>query len=265
MAGTSGEIRVSGKTLDQALQEAARQLNVAPGQISHRIISQTRGGFLAFFGRKVEIMASKKQRSDEGASSRPRKARAREDALEARAETNTEVSVPAVDAPPLEPHELDALVEDLRTFCKGITTRMYGADVEVSAQLADDRLILNVESDDLAVQLAKNMKISESLEHVLRKKPRHLKRELPFRIFVDVNGVRRQREEELVEMAKDLSAKVNENKRPIVLNYKSSYDRKIIHMALDKDDRVYTKSIGSGANRKLMILPFKGGEDNADQ
>ncbi len=31
-------------------------------------------------------------------------------------------------------------------------------------------------------------------------------------------------------------------------------------MALDADDRVYTKSIGSGPNRKLMILPVKGEE-----
>lgn len=62
-----------------------------------------------------------------------------------------------------------------------------------------------------------------------------------------------------MQMAHDLSAKVHENKRPIVLNYKSSYDRKIIHMALDKDERVYTKSIGSGPNRKLMILPSRGG------
>ncbi len=28
-------------------------------------------------------------------------------------------------------------------------------------------------------------------------------------------------------------------------------------MALDKDERVYTKSIGTGANRKLMILRSK--------
>jgi hypothetical protein len=28
-------------------------------------------------------------------------------------------------------------------------------------------------------------------------------------------------------------------------------------MALDKDDRVYTKSIGTGPNRKLMILPIR--------
>ena len=58
-------------------------------------------------------------------------------------------------------------------------------------------------------------------------------------------------------------------KKPAILDYKSSYDRKIIHMALDQDDRVYTKSIGSGPNRKLMILPAKNqngaAEVSADQ
>lgn len=102
--------------------------------------------------------------------------------------------------------------------------------------------------------MAKNVKIAESLEHILRKIPK-IKRELPFRVFVDVNEIRQSRETELVEMAQDLSEKVHDKKRPIVLNYKNSYDRKIIHMALDKDDRVYTKSIGEGSDRKLMILP----------
>ena len=58
-------------------------------------------------------------------------------------------------------------------------------------------------------------------------------------------------------MAQELSGQVYKNKRSITLKDKSSYDRKIIHMALDKDDLVYTKSIGSGSNRKLMILPSK--------
>ena len=58
-------------------------------------------------------------------------------------------------------------------------------------------------------------------------------------------------------MAKNLSEEVCRNQRPVVLNYKSAYDRKIIHMALDEDERVYTKSIGTGSHRKLMILPVR--------
>ena len=56
-------------------------------------------------------------------------------------------------------------------------------------------------------------------------------------------------------MAQELSTKVYKNKRSITLKDKSSYDRKIIHMALDADKRVYTKSVGVGFRRRLMIIP----------
>jgi spoIIIJ-associated protein len=158
---------------------------------------------------------------------------------------------------PLAPEQVDALVNELKDFCAGICGAIAGEPVTVTGAVEDGRLVLNVESEYVAQQIAKNSKLAEAMEHILRKKPRHLRQELPFRIFVDVGGLRKKRESDLVQMAHDLSAKVHENKRPIVLNYKSSYDRKIIHMALDKDERVYTKSIGSGPNRKLMILPSR--------
>lgn len=160
--------------------------------------------------------------------------------------------------------KIDALIEELRDFCGGIIQRISGEDPKITTRVDEGRLILTSDNDFLGQQITKNSKLAEAMEHILRKKPRHLKQELPFRIFLDVGDMRRKREEELVQMARDLSVKVHENKRPIVLNYKSSYDRKIIHMALDKDDRVYTKSIGSGPNRKLMILPNKYNQKDAE-
>lgn len=233
MQKSSKEVRVTAKTIELAVEEAATRLGVDINRVDYRVVSQTGGGFFSFLGKKVEIVAvlgggSTKMSSDTD-----------DDRLE------------------LSDSEVAELKEDLRQFCSGICRFMTQGDVDVKADIDDGRLILDINDEFLAEQIVKNSKLAESLEHILRKKPRHLKRELPFRIFVDVNGVRLHREKELIEMAHDLSEKVHENKRPIVLNYKSSYDRKIIHMALDKDDRVYTKSIGSGPNRKLMILPMK--------
>ena len=162
------------------------------------------------------------------------------------------------------PQEIESIQADIRRFCQDICQRMVGENVEVTDTLADNRLILDLDHEYFTGQMTKGSKLAEALEHILRKKPHHLEQELPFRIFVDVRGSRMQRENELIQMAKDLSFKVADSQRPIVLNYKSPYDRKIIHMALDKDERVYTKSIGSGSNRKLMILPVKG-DKNADR
>lgn len=234
MQNKASEIKVTAKNLDLALSQAASLLQIDQAQVDYRVLSQGGGGLFSFLSKKIEIAAWRKE----------------VDFDELLTEDVGEVEE-------LSAAEIEALETDLREFCQEICSAISGHEVEVRSELSQGRLVLDCDDEYLAAQVTKNSKLAEALEHILRKKPRHIKRELPFRIFVDVRGVRRQRETDLVELARDLSEKVHENKRPIVLNYKSSYDRKIIHMALDKDERVYTKSIGTGPNRKLMILPVR--------
>lgn len=263
-SSSADKINVQAKTLEQALIKACGLLGVSQEGLAYKVLKEdTSKGFMSFFkSSSIEIEAwstnsrnNGSQRSSASRSSTPRSPRSHAPTQERTPRySNDEDEVPAE---PLSVEKTLELVEELRSFCEGICALVTGETVAVTANNTDGRLILNIEDEYIAGQISKNSKLAEAMEHILRKKPRHLRQELPFRIFVDVSGVRRKREEELINMAQDLSSKVHENKRPIVLNYKSSYDRKIIHMALDKDDRVYTKSIGSGPNRKLMILPVK--------
>jgi len=256
------KIKIQAKTIEKALHEAASQLGTDVDALEYKIISQTDGGFLSFLGSKrVEIEAWSKP----GVSSQRKSAPKKMESEDCCAHDHDSHDEDSISAEPLSAEETKSLVEDLRAFCAGICERMAQQPVTVHADINDGRLVLNIEDEFIANQIGKNSKIAESLEHLLRKKPRYLKRELPFRIFIDVNGVRMKRERELIDMAKDLSLKVHENQKPVVLNYKSSYDRKIIHMALDRDERVYTKSIGSGTNRKLMILPIKNEQESASR
>ena len=278
MAETNTEKRIVAKTLEAALKAAARELNTAEENISYRLVSQSAGGLFSFLGRKIEIAAWKKEaKGDSNGNSvkktdvvrpivKPRDIKVSahgtilpksESRASFRNETDDDEFEGQSEQPELSAAEVAALVADLTKFCKDIVGFMGVDESLVTSELKDSRLVIDVNDDFLAQQIGKNSKLAESLEHVLRKKPRHLKRELPFRIFVDAKGVRRNREDDLISLAQDLSRKVAENKRPIVLPYKSSYDRKIIHMALDKDETVYTKSIGTGPNRKLMICPMK--------
>jgi len=237
-------ITVQAKSIDLALKNAAQTLNTDKENLEYELISKTDAGFLSFLGgRKVELKVwSKKTKSTR--SRKPNQ------------QSRTAAHTPNLE--PLSASETNDLVEDIRQFCEGICKFLTSSEsVKVSTVVEDGRLKLNIHDDEIATTISKNARLAESMEHLLRKKPRYLKRELPFRIFVDANNIRSTREQELVEMAHDLSSQVSENQKPIVLNYKSSYDRKIIHMTLDQDDKVYTKSIGTGTNRKLMILPAK--------
>lgn len=249
MQSNGKTIKITAKTLKKAMLEASVALSAPEENIEYRLISQTKGGLFSFIGRKVEIEAWDNRSPS---SSKPKKFR-----MNPSANANFD-NVKPITKPSFSNDEIEEIKQDIKEYCAGICKYLVDSDVPEIETIEDgSRFILNILDEELGVQLTKNLKIAESIEHILRKKPKHIKSELPFRIFVDVNGIRQQREGDLIEMAQDLSEKVHGNKRPIVLNYKSSYDRKIIHMALDKDDRVYTKSIGVGNSRKLMILPVK--------
>lgn len=277
MPSSEVSVKITAKTLKKALAEAALKLGVAQDELDHKLISKTDGGFFSFIGRRVEIEAwplSAVAEDEEAFEERPRRKasggrrRSRRSA-DSRPASSRPTRAPrhkerapyprAVrDETPLTPEQIKAIKDEIRTACDDICQYLIGGETyELATREENGRFTIDIYDDSLGKQVAKNAKIAESLEHILRKIPK-IKRELPFRIFVDVNEIRQSRENELMEMAQDLSAQVHDNKRPIVLNYKNSYDRKIIHMALDQDDRVYTKSIGEGANRKLMILPSQG-------
>lgn len=262
-SSSSGAVTIEAKSLELALVKAAGALGVTQDEVAYEVMREdTSKGFFAFFKNPVvEIKAWVKSRAPGKETRSPRTEsrpqRPAKPIKHRRRDEDDEDYDEGIAREPLAADKVEALTEELRSFCEGIASSIAGEPVKVEAKVDEGRLVLNIENDYVAQQIARNSKLAEALEHILRKKPRHLRQELPFRIFVDVGNMRKKREEELVQMAFDLSAKVHENKRPIVLNYKSSYDRKIIHMALDKDERVYTKSIGSGPNRKLMILPTK--------
>jgi len=76
-----------------------------------------------------------------------------------------------------------------------------------------------------------------------------------LRVNVDVNGYRRRREQQLINMARRLAEKVAANGRPITLEPMPANERRIVHMALRDQPGVLTESFGEGVSRKVQIKP----------
>jgi spoIIIJ-associated protein len=288
-------IRIEAKSVEQAITLACVKLNVAKEALDYKVLKEPKAGLVSFFmGAKAEIEAwprtnsgrgGRQDRGDrKGAHSGQRDA-----ARAAEGETNRdggrghnrgarddrrhqakgggrdrprrEERTPREERAPAEPlsPEVQAQLEkDICQFCKEICERVVGESVAVSYAMTDGKLKLEIDNAAVAEIIQTNTKFVESLEHILRKRPRHLKQELPFRIFIDSQGSRKGREEELARMAKEKAEEVVATGQKCVLDFKSAADRKIIHMALENDSRIYTKSIGNGPSRKLMILLSRG-------
>ncbi len=79
------------------------------------------------------------------------------------------------------------------------------------------------------------------------------------KILLDVGSFREKRVESLTQMAKRLANKVAKTGRFIKLDPMNPSDRRIIHTALQDDNRVTTLSKGSEPHRQVIIFP-KGDE-----
>ncbi len=74
------------------------------------------------------------------------------------------------------------------------------------------------------------------------------------RVTVDIEGYRAKREETLRALARRMAAKALRNKRSVMLEPMSAYERRIIHSEVQSIEGVSTNSIGSDNNRKIVIF-----------
>jgi len=76
---------------------------------------------------------------------------------------------------------------------------------------------------------------------------------------VDSEEYRKRREASLLDMAEKIRKKVKETQKPLSLSNMNAHDRRIIHLALQEDDSLMTRSRGEGEYRKVIVMPAKKG------
>ncbi len=83
------------------------------------------------------------------------------------------------------------------------------------------------------------------------------------RIILDTEGYRGKRADKLKILAKNLEAKAVRTGRAVKLEPMNSFERRIIHSALQDSEHVTTVSEGSSPNRYVMIVPKKPAKEES--
>ena len=73
------------------------------------------------------------------------------------------------------------------------------------------------------------------------------------RVTIDIEGYRAKREDTLRALARRMAQKALRNKRSVMLEPMTAYERRIIHSEIQNIEGVSTNSIGSDNNRKIVI------------
>jgi spoIIIJ-associated protein len=76
-----------------------------------------------------------------------------------------------------------------------------------------------------------------------------------YDLVVDADGYRMRRRRSLENMAQKNADKAVQSGLTVRLRSMPAYERRLIHIILREDDRVQTRSVGSGRDRAITIIP----------
>lgn len=127
-----------------------------------------------------------------------------------------------------------------------------GLSLTVGTEWNEEGCVLNLDGEDEHFALAENGELLDALEVLLfQVYGRKLERE--HRFVVDAGGFRRTRKAELHAMARFAADQVRKNGRPFTFGVLNSTERRIIHMSLQKEEDLFTESVGDGRERRLQV------------
>ncbi|MDO9514582.1 MAG: RNA-binding cell elongation regulator Jag/EloR [Syntrophales bacterium] len=226
---------IAGKTIDDAIQKACDAFNVPREKLDVEILSEGSTGFLGILGVK------------------PARIKARILSIDISMYTESEEKT----APDSSHDEETAL--EAKAFVEGVLSRI-GFDFPVAVKPnGEDYIALNIQGDGGGLLIGRGGQTLDAIQYltnkVLNKNGNGGKR-----IVLDTENYREKRGENLTALAEKLGEKAKRTKKPVTVNPMNAHDRRLIHMALQDDKELTTRSRGEGTFRKIIIIPKKSGK-----
>ncbi len=134
------------------------------------------------------------------------------------------------------------LLDQLGISAELTVTETDGA-VGVVIETADAGILIGYHGETLnALALVLSLLVSQELGEFTR-------------VNVDVGDYRKQREEKLQELAKNIKEQVLRQKQEVPIPNLTAGERRIIHLFFQDDQEVVSESQGEGETRQLIIKP----------
>lgn len=145
-------------------------------------------------------------------------------------------------------------VEEAILALEGIVDRM-GLDAYADRRPGEDGDILELLGPD-AEKLADGTTL-DALQHLVNRMARKASsfEDEGLPVAIDAGGWRDRRSEELQDLAVDLADEARETGRPVTAEALSPYERRLVHLALQDEEGISTRSVGEGRDRRLRVYP----------
>ncbi|MEN8200395.1 MAG: Jag N-terminal domain-containing protein [Thermodesulfobacteriota bacterium] len=281
---SSGKKDFYGKEVTDAIRKACDTLQVPQEELDIEVVETGTTGIFGLIRKKAQIRAMVKALDLESSEEKPkkgdtkkaekapaRKTKARAKKVEEAAnavseeteekESREEVKAakkekpapPARVSEPPSPESMEVVRHELSELL-----RYMGFPSEVTVELDKNTVRCQVSDDHEEALTGQDGKIVDSLQYILRKLVAR-KVEEKVRLSIDIGQFREKRKVELIERAKELAALVKEDGKTQAIPPLNPSERRIVHVALQEDKEIRSRSVGGGLFKKVLIYkPGKG-------
>jgi len=247
------EKQYCGSDVSKAIANACKDLNATQEQLNIEVVAVGSAGFMGFFGKKeacIKVSPKKKGRKaaeanqKKGRGEHPRKGQSRRDATGRGPE-----KVPAEISP--------AHLSDVKTDLEKILELMgFPATVVVSNEA--NKIQARIEGDFDEAIIGPEGQTLDSIQYLMRK---IISRRIEGKVLfsLDAGDYRNERRHELEEKALKFAEEVKESGRTKSIPALNPAERRIVHMTLQNDRSIRSRSVGDGHFKKILIyLPTQG-------
>jgi len=211
-------VETEAKTVEEAIEKACRELSLPEERLDIEVLSDGASGLFGLMGRK--------------------KAKVKASLKEIEVEENKEEKL-----------------EHARRSLEEILFR-FKTEATVDATENDDKILLNINGDGSGLLIGRRGQTLDALQHIIDKIVNRSS-ENRKRVIIDTEGYRKRRIESLESLALKLGEKVKKLGKPVSITPLNAHDRRIIHMTLQNDAQLVTKSKGDGPLRRMVIFARK--------
>ena len=258
----------TGKTEEDAIAAALRELRMEREDISVEIIERAKSGFLGIGAQPAKIRVSWETEDPAPAPApvaKPAEERApaaekKPAAKPVQAEAAETVPAASAAAPADEPEDYAAV----RGFLSGLLEHM-GIEAEISmSEREGGGISVDLAGPGMGAVIGRRGETLDAIQHLTNYAVNHGS-EKRLRVSVDVENYRAKREESLTRLAEKMAEKAIKYKRSMALEPMNSYERHVIHTALQNYEGVTTASTGTEPNRRVVVNYVRGAEPSSSK
>ena len=235
----------SGKTEEAAIAAALEELGLDRDDVSVEIVERAKSGFLGI-GASPAVIRVQYEAPDEELET------VAEAVAESPAAAPAEAQPAAAPAAPAAAADEPESYARIRAFVSGLLEHMgIQAEIEITAR-ENGGVNVNLSGSNMGAVIGRRGETLDAIQHltnyaVNRGSDKHM------HISVDAESYRAKREESLVRLAEKMAAKAVKYKRSMALEPMNSYERHVIHTALQDYEGVTTSSTGTEPNRRVVV------------